>query len=321
MTSLLLFLARALPSKWRRQLSLWVFNRPGWNNRWMSAQIDKMAKAFREMDAKIIDGAGAGLSFNVGNSRASYLLGTPKSELQDVMSLFLKPGMVVYDIGSNVGFQACIAARLVGPSGSVYCFEPVPSNVAQIEYNARLNGFKNIVTRSMALGRIDCTERFLLSAECTWGALASATDHIAEPIGEMEVEVRQLDSLREKDSLPAPDWVKMDVEGAEIDVLAGAMQTLKQSRPILVIELHRTNHEIAAQLRSLGYYFACLDSPDSVETVDGIPNIIAIPEEKTEQVSMAKRFIEKLYPKQTSSAARSNGMSMEGFSAVGNAAR
>ena len=288
--NLLLFAAKSLPSTWRRKLSIWVFNRPGWSNRWLRSQVDRIAKDLRETDATIMDGEGKGLRFNVGKSRASYLLGTPKLELQKAMSRFLKPGMVVYDVGANVGYQACISSRMVGPSGSVYCFEPLAVNAAQIEYNANLNGFKNIHVRHEALGREDSQQTFLLSDESTWGALASATDTVPKQIGETTVEVRQLDALRQRESLPAPDWIKVDVEGAECFVLDGAEATLREFRPAMVIELHGTNLEIASRLKNLGYYYTSLDSPEPMETAIGNPNILAVPEEKAEMVALAKEL-------------------------------
>lgn len=286
--NLLLVAARSLPTSWRQRLSYLVFNRPGWKNQWLKSQIDRMAKQLRETDATILDGAGKGLRFNVGNSRASYILGTPKPELQKAMQLYMKPGMVVYDIGANVGFQATISARIVGPAGSVLCFEPLPANADQIEYNARLNDFKNVQVRRIALGNVDSQETFLLSDESTWGALSSAAPGVPRQIGEIKVDVRNLDALRARESLPAPDWIKIDVEGAECAVLDGADATIREFRPILVIELHKTNVEIAERLRKLGYFFTSLEGPDPVETAPGNPNVFAVPEEKADLVRGAK---------------------------------
>ncbi len=77
-------------------------------------------------DAVILRGAGQGLRFNVAGSHSAFILGNHEPEVQELLESVLRPGMTYYDVGANVGFFAIIAARLVGPSGHVVCFEPLP---------------------------------------------------------------------------------------------------------------------------------------------------------------------------------------------------
>jgi FkbM family methyltransferase len=239
-------------------------------------------------DAVILRGAGQGLRFNVAGSHSAFILGSHEPEVQELLAAALRPGMVYYDAGANVGFFAVIAARLVGPSGRVVCFEPLPQNARQIEYNARLNGFANIAVRCEALGGSNRAEVFNTSAEPTWGMLSTVGKAPEQASGQITVDVRTLDSLSEASGLPLPDVIQIDIEGAEAEALEGAWATLTASRPMLVIELHRTNDAVTAILDRLGYAYAVLGSSISVHDVTWDANIVAVPQERLDLIEFAR---------------------------------
>jgi FkbM family methyltransferase len=232
----------------------------------------------KSQDAVILHGAGRGLRFNTAGSHSGFILGNHEPEVQAVLAAVLQPGMTYFDAGANVGFFAMIAARLVGPAGRVICFEPLPQNARQIEYNAGLNGFDNITVRCEALGDSDRTEAFNTSEEPTWGSLSSVGKEPVQASGHIVVQVRTLDSLAS--ALPAPDLIKMDIEGAEVEALPGALATLAAARPVLVVELHRTNQAVLRVLEQLGYVAAVLGGSESVQDVAWDANIVAVPRER-----------------------------------------
>jgi FkbM family methyltransferase len=242
----------------------------------------------------ILRGAGQGLRFNVAGSHSGFILGNHEPEVQQLLAAILRPGMVYYDAGANVGFFAVIAARLVGPSGQVVCFEPLPDNARQIEHNARLNGFSNILILCDALGGSNRTEVFQTSAEPTWGMLATVGKAPDRASGQIKVNVQTLDSIEARERLRPPDVFKMDIEGAEAEALGGAMRTLQASRPILVVELHRTNAAVLSILESLEYESAVLGSPAAVQDVNWDANIVAVPRERRDLLESAARFSEGL---------------------------
>jgi FkbM family methyltransferase len=233
-------------------------------------------------DATILRGAGQGLSFNVAASHSAFILGNHEPQVQRFLSAVLRPGMVYFDVGANVGFFAVIAARLLGSTGRVICFEPLPANARQIEYNAQLNGFANIVVRCEALGGSVRTDVFNTSVEPTWGMLSTVGKAPEQALGQIPVSVRTLDSLCVPGELPTPDVIQVDIEGAEAEFLAGARETLTTKRPILVIELHRTNAAVTAALDRFGYVYAVLGSPLSVHDVSWDANIVAVPQERSD---------------------------------------
>ena len=245
-------------------------------------------------DAVILRGVGQGLRFNVAGSHSAFILGTHEPEVQELLESVLRPGMTYYDVGANVGFFATIAARLVGPSGRVVCFEPLPENSRQIEHNGRLNGFSNIATRCEALGGSNRTNVFNTSAEPTWGMLSTVGKAPEQASGQITVEVRTLDSLCAAGALPSPDLIKMDIEGAEAEALEGGFETLTAVRPLLVIELHRTNAAVTAVLDRLGYVYSVLGSPVTVHDVTWDANILAVPRERSELLKPAGKVAEGL---------------------------
>jgi FkbM family methyltransferase len=266
-------------------------------NQWRSKTLRRVcswgASFVKGQDSVILHGSGQGLQFNVARSHSAFILGNHELEVQGILATVLKPGRVYYDIGANVGFFAVIAARLVGPSGRVVCFEPLPANARQIEYNAQLNNFSNVVVRAEALGGSNRTEVFQTSVEPTWGMLATVGKKPVQASGQITVDVCTLDSLSEADGLPPPDLIKMDIEGAEAEALEGASETLGRSRPLLVIELHGTNAAVCAMLDKLGYVAAVLGSSIAVKDVGYDANILAVPRERLDQVETAAGWPER----------------------------
>jgi FkbM family methyltransferase len=216
------------------------------------------AGRLRKGEQTISRGAGKGLRFDTSGSNPGYVLGTSEPFVQDALVRLLRPSMTVYDIGANVGFYAVIIAKLVGPGGRVISFEPIPNNADRIEQNLRINGFENGTVLRQALGGTDGRARFLIAHETVASKLADVARPSDPFVGEIEVEVRRLDSLKAEGRLPSADFIKMDAEGSEPEILAGATETVNATRPLLLIELHGTDEPVAAALARLGYHPALL---------------------------------------------------------------
>jgi len=231
-------------------------------------------------DSVIQRGAGKGLRFNPGASNVSYLLGTVEQEIQDVLQLWLRPEMTVYDVGANVGFITVIAARLVGEKGSVCGFEPVPMLADQATHNASLNQFQQVSIHRVALSDQDGEAVFQVSKNLTMGKLVSRDSHEPDAANELAVRKRKLDTLIATEGLPEPDLVKIDVEGAEAAVLDGAAEVLRRARPALLIELHSTNQEVARRLERLSFVGRLLGTRESVRTGPHNATVAAVPEER-----------------------------------------
>jgi FkbM family methyltransferase len=151
-------------------------------------------------------------------------------------------GKNVYDIGGYIGLTTIFFARAVGETGSVVTFEPNPQNYNAILDHIELNGFKNVTVMQIGLGRKRETLKFVVSdrQSALGTAHPSRQNQLLERRGVrvFHIEVDTLDNQIAVNNLPKPDFVKIDVEGLEIDVLNGMIQTISNDKPELLIELH-----------------------------------------------------------------------------------
>jgi FkbM family methyltransferase len=156
----------------------------------------------------------------------------------------LTPGMQVVDVGANVGRYTVLAASLVGPTGAVYAVEPAPDTLAVLRENVRANALANITILPCAAGaRRERRDLFVAGQASGKNSLYGAGNHPhAGPA--VPVSTVPLDEL-----VDGPvDLVKIDVEGAELDVLAGMGRLLKMAHPLcLVVEWCPRHQERAGQ--------------------------------------------------------------------------
>jgi FkbM family methyltransferase len=165
------------------------------------------------------------------------------------------PGSVVWDVGANVGYFSLLAARL---GATVHAYEPVPENVRAIRGNVAANGFdERVEVHPVAVAASAGRAGLLVVEDPSWSHLADRGRH-PRTRHELEVDVVTLDGL----GLPAPDLVKIDVEGSEVAVLQGARELLARARPVLIVELHETNAEVCDLLEGAGYAVENLDGPE-----------------------------------------------------------
>lgn len=150
-------------------------------------------------------------------------------------------GDTVFDVGGYEGIFTLFFARRVGPAGAVVTFEPNPRNYQRIVENIRLNGFANAQVRQVALGSAPGRASLVFPNDET--ARGSLEHHIADTIRQekhvnaIEVDVDTLDHQVAL-GVPEPDFVKLDVEGLERDVLEGMRGLLARRHPRLYIEVH-----------------------------------------------------------------------------------
>lgn len=153
-----------------------------------------------------------------------------------LMQEYVKEGATVLDIGANIGFFSVVLSKIVGKDGSVYSFEPVPSNLQLLNFNVA--NCSNVTVMPKALGKTS-----------GWISMGSEPGNMGNSfvINEQQgpVELLTLDSLN-----LSPSFIKMDVQGFEYDVLLGGLETLKRSRPVMIIELEDSNGSIPTSFKN-----------------------------------------------------------------------
>ena len=172
---------------------------------------------------------------NAGIAEELRLFGVHEPEATAEYQRRLRPQDHVVDIGANVGYYLLAAAQIV-QAGRIVAFEPVPSNYAILKRNLDRFGLKHCHHWPWAIGARNEAAVFFESNVSNFGGLI---EHNRQDLKrEITVEVRRLDDVI--DTLPAfrPTVLRMDVEGAELQVLAGAERVLRTCKPLLFIEFH-----------------------------------------------------------------------------------
>ena len=193
----------------------------------------------------ILSGPLRGRWWLVRSANYSCWRGTYELVKQRLFVAELHRGTVVFDIGAHVGFYTLLAASIVGTSGKVVAFEPLEFNVAKLRRNIALNHMSADVIECAVADR-DGEARFKRGVDSYTGGL--------HEVG-VSVAVVTLDALRAAGTLPDPDVMKIDVEGAEALVLKGASNTIATSRPTIFLATHgfTVRNECLQLLDGYGY--------------------------------------------------------------------
>ena len=200
---------------------------------------------------RIKSGPLRGWRWITGTAPHGCWIGTYERDAQQVFVEHVHEGDTVYDVGANVGFFTLLASKLAGRRGRVYAFEPLPRNVGYLERHVSLNGCENVSILPIAAAAASGTARFAVAHNPSQGGISDR--------GELEVETRSLDDLVDGGA-PPPRFMKIDVEGAESDVLAGASRILRESHPTILLSTHGwKQHELCCStLKGYGYELTLL---------------------------------------------------------------
>jgi FkbM family methyltransferase len=164
---------------------------------------------------------------------------------------YIQQGDVVYDVGAHIGYTCLLFAQRIGSTGEIHAFEIIPSVANQyLKRTMQANNLNNVVVHDVGLASKDENK------ELSIGESLMTSLHYTYRTPKFEAcTVRALDSFASKNSIPAPNLIKIDVEGGEIDCLLGGLELVKRYLPILIIEFHSKNllAEGFSLLAPLGY--------------------------------------------------------------------
>lgn len=197
--------------------------------------VKEFLYSLKERKSRIVTLEGFKLAVHEHDSIISQSIKQSKIWAEAETRLFrelLTPGMVVIDVGANIGYFSLLAATLVGSDGRVHAFEPDPVNCGLLRKNVRINRAANVKVVQAALSNNDEPVHLFLDSR-------NKGDHrIWEPTGEsrtsITVKCMTLDHyLRETST--TPKFIKIDVQGAEGRVLEGMKETLAETAPMYLI--------------------------------------------------------------------------------------
>jgi FkbM family methyltransferase len=221
------------------------------------------------------------------------LAGTFETRELTFVGRFLQPGMTVLDIGAHHGLYTLLASKKVGRTGQVFSFEPSPRERRALRLNIALNLSRNVKVQGLALGSEETeSDLFVVQGNQT-GCNSLRPPNVLSGTSAVRVQVRTLDDWLQGERIDRVDFIKLDAEGAEQEVLRGGAKLLeKRPRPVILAEVQdlRTApwgyraKEILTRLRDDGYRWfrllpdGSLDDLDiGADEYDG--NFVACPEE------------------------------------------
>lgn len=201
----------------------------------------------RRMMVPILQGRLRGKKWIAGSSTHGCWLGSYEYDQRLLFEQLVTEGSVVFDLGAHVGFYTLLAAVLVGPRGKVYAFEPLPDNIHFLKAHLRLNRITNVTVIDRAVSDRSGVATFV---EEPSSAMGHFTAH-----GELRVQTVSLDDLFLEGIIPAPDFIKIDVENAEWLALKGAENLLRIARPTIFLstDIYDSHRQCCQFLESFGY--------------------------------------------------------------------
>ena len=219
-----------------------------------------------------LTGPAKGLRFKldlVDRIESAYLLGTYDLTITQRLQSIVRQGWVVWDCGVYLGYYTSLFARLVGPGGKVIGIEPDMRNLTRARDNALGNGFRNVEFVNAAIGGVDAEIDFILSDNTNShipgvyvGSSAESYSRIEKKDAYIRVRCMTLDGAYREGKIPAPDLIKIDIEGAEKEAIQHVQVLAREKKPLIVLELHNPECDAAAWdfSQATGYSLESLDT-------------------------------------------------------------
>jgi FkbM family methyltransferase len=151
------------------------------------------------------------------------------------VKLLVSPGDAVIDVGANVGAYTVLLSKLVGPTGRVFAFEPVPENYAVLAYAIKHLSLANVIPFALGLSNSEGSAvmeipSFKINGESLYDS--RIVDCATPGLRSVSVPIKTLDSI----GIERCTFLKIDVEGHEVQVLCGARETIRRCRPAILME-------------------------------------------------------------------------------------
>lgn len=205
-----------------------------------------------------------GINFELDNSCLMqwYVYWGLRDKTRDSLYSLIKPGDVVLDVGTNVGETLLNFARLTGPEGFAYGFEPDERNYRSVSRNIDLNEFKNLHVFNLGVSDSKQTLKLFRVDPHNRGMNHILSDTEAAEFNDFTtIDVDTLDNVIADNGIGKVDVVKIDIEGYEMHALRGAKELLTTHKPKLFIEVGYTRllkngtspTEMVAYLNGFGY--------------------------------------------------------------------
>ncbi len=184
-----------------------------------------------------------------------FFFGEYEFDTNKILELYLKQDDIVIEAGANIGSETLLISKKL-TKGTIYCFEPNPYSYERLKINISINELTNVHTYDYALGEEDSEIKFHIYPKgfCNSGM---SSKYMETPIThEITVAQKTVDSFIIENNITKLDFIKMDIQGAEMDLITGASETLKKFKPTIFTEAcepYNDTKKLYELLVSLGY--------------------------------------------------------------------
>ena len=206
--------------------------------------------------------------------RPSFALGNFERHVVNAIRAEMVSGGVAYDVGAYVGYLTMVMSRCAGPDGTVVAFEASPRVLPALKANLAADEFANTEIVDRAVSDQSGTLSFEMYPYSTIGRISR--DGTADDAVTVEVQAITLDEYVYELGNPPPDLIKIDVNGAELQVLQGADRLLREQAPKVLVEVRtRTQPEVADLMAAAGYRARHLEAEDQARA--DLYNVVFVP--------------------------------------------
>ncbi len=227
-----------------------------------------------------------------------FWLGFYNESIVSFLNNFLQPGMTVIDVGANIGEITLVAAKRVTPTGKIISFEPVTTINSLLEKNLQKNNISWVTTVKQGLADKNGDAIIFTSSNDDTNNLENIGLGTIYPMGERKVPIETIsistmDKYLEEFPIEKLDLIKIDIEGAEIPCLLGAIKTIIKFRPHIILETQEETYTAAGYtpkylldfFNSLEYEISRIGSKGKLysntsESLNDFQNILAKPRQK-----------------------------------------
>jgi FkbM family methyltransferase len=272
---------------------------------WLTYTLARRVKSLQRVPIELPGWKSVYIDLRMGNSHL-LLMDAPYSglwrELDEVsvMQRFVREGDTVFDIGANIGLHSILLSHLVGPQGRLHAFEPNSELVPALK--CTLSHLGNATLHTIALSDKDDESTLFVPPDDSMASLKDWTaDNALGGEGKprlVSCQQRRMDDLVNEGLLPQPDFIKCDVEGAELLVFQGGRQTLERAdAPLVLFEVNKDASlgfgygvsgakDFLASLKAPRYEFFKVQREGQLSRLkeaNSFMNVLAVPQSKIER--------------------------------------
>lgn len=177
-----------------------------------------------------------------GISKTLAIYGSREDDMKFLISKYLKKGMNVLDCGSNIGFYPVFQRKIIGNDSKIYCFEPDDRNYELLKQNIKyFDKSNNTYIYKKGLAENDNQKNIIITDESNLNTISTGKDEkffAKYKVNELKkIDCISIDTFIQEINNPI-DFIRMDIEGYEIEVLRGMKTTLSKMKPRILIETH-----------------------------------------------------------------------------------